>query len=186
MRDSCPYSLCLIAVVLALLFASGEANAQQRRFIVTSGVANAEVRIDGVKIGETDLNGRFEDNNVEPGLREIAVSKAGYKSVNDTRRFSSVLDTHFQADLDLLMSNLDGIKTTDLVSVSLQSSTASASVFVDNMYVGRTDESGQMVLRVPPGQRKFSVSSSFTGLSEKSVPLKQSTLIQLVRVNTRW
>lgn len=167
---------------MLLSCASRDVVAQVTRFKVDSNVPNAEVWVNGIKVGETDADGRFEDTSITEGTWEIVVSKEGYKSVLGAERFTNGLDTRFVAELEPLISNLEALQNVQPVRVLLQSGMSSAQVFVDDMYMGYTDLNGQLVLTLPPGRRTFMVYDSVAGMRKISITLKRSLLTKKVRM----
>lgn len=182
MRYSCLNNLCLFVAAMLLSCASRDVVAQVTRFKVDSNVPNAEVWVNGIKVGETDADGRFEDTSITEGTWEIVVSKEGYKSVLGAERFTNGLDTRFVAELEPLISNLEALQNVQPVRVLLQSGMSSAQVFVDDMYMGYTDLNGQLVLTLPPGRRTFMVYDSVAGMRKISITLKRSLLTKKVRM----
>jgi tRNA A-37 threonylcarbamoyl transferase component Bud32 len=138
--------------------------------LLESNQAEAEVLLDGQKIGETGEEGKFYSAEIPVGEHRISVQKSGYETVSMEETFEAGLTTTVSLSLkkrDPPEERESSSAGTEPTTDSPQSSRASslivstnvggATVFVDGREVGKTHHDGKLEVSTAPGPHRVRI-----------------------------
>ncbi len=121
---------------------------------MTNHVEDAEIFLDGKLLGLTDRQGVFSTEVKAPGTYTVAVRKEGYEAQERTVTFHPGLAEY----LEFVLHKTGEVALPKASSILLvHTSPGNASVYIDNRYFGQTDETGEMVARLPSGRHTIYV-----------------------------
>ncbi len=152
------FAPAILFFVNIYLLAPASVTAQPARLYVsvTNHIADAEVFLDNEFLGKTDSQGIFSAEVKAPSTHTVTVRKNGYEAQERTFTFQPGLGEFFEVSLPEVGSIL-----------LIHTRPGSALVFIDDRYFGRTDRSGDLVVRLRSGWHTIHVEKEGFATTQK-------------------
>ncbi|GMQ83047.1 MAG: hypothetical protein BMS9Abin05_2521 [Rhodothermia bacterium] len=174
MVKSCPIKLGLPTLLILLSSLTGPVYAQSSILLLKGSPDSVEVFIDGAKIGETNVNGTIFSDEIVAGRRTILLRKSGYLDKEIKQEFLPGLAQEISISLIVETASILDATTTRHRTVLLESNISDADVFVDSLYISRTDDGGRLLINVPVGTRSVTVKKIGYGSIQENIYLEPS------------
>jgi len=186
--DRFPVHICAAAALLLGLTA-GSADAQSSTLLLESNQAEAEVLVDGQKIGETGSEGKFYSSEIPTGTHRISVQKPGYETAETEVTFEANLTTTVSVSLKERESSSTGTggptnpsQSSGASSLIISANVGGARVFVDGKEVGKTYHDGKLQVSTAPGTHRIRIEKDGFEASVQTIEAPSASLTKTVEV----